>query len=227
MAYTLIGQNDAISTGTLNGAVTYTVTAGSLLVLCAVTRNGTVLVTSVTDSQSQTWTSAHTGQTSGGYCYIYYCQNSYTGSLTVTANGTGTTDTHYDNISEWTGQNTGTVLAGHDGGLTTPTATQHYHCPTGVNATSGQLMVGVAIQASTISDEAYNSSLFTPLQFTNSTNLRQWWGYRIATGTESGERGAWTQTSGLSAGILALFDLAAASSSAPRCLHQLKQQGIA
>lgn len=200
--FVLNGQNDATGTST-SPAVTLSVTSGELLVFLCVTRNGAGTHDSVTDSQTQTWTQIGTPVSATGYASIWYCQNMYTGSLTVTGTLSGS-DVWYVNLSKWANPHA-TPYVSTDTATNTAT-TNHVHGNTGLNATVGQLLIGVAIQASTVSDEAYTSSLFTPLQFTNSTNIRQWWGYRIATGTESLVQGAWTQTSGSSAGRIALFD---------------------
>ena len=208
MAIAYVSENDATGASAAP-AVTLSVTAGNLLVLCLVTRNGTGTHNSVADSQTQTWTQAGTPVNSTGDCSLWYCQNTFTGSLTVT--GTlSASDTWYVNLSQWSGAHATVPFVSTDSHTTAVSASQ-LHADTGLSAVAGQLFVGVAVQSSTISDEAYSGGTpFTALQFTNSTNARQWWGYRIAAGTESNVQGTWTQTSGGAAGRLALFDQAGA-----------------
>lgn len=202
----LVSQNDA-SANSASAAVSLSVTAGNLLVLCWATRNGTGTLDSCADDQLQTWTQIGTPVNASGYAALWYCVNTYTGTLTVT--GTlSSADVWYVNLSQWSGQHASPYVS-TDTATNTATTT-HVHGSTGISATTGQLLVGVAVQASTVSDEVYTgTNVFTALQLTNSTNLRQWWGYRIATGSESLVTGAWTQTSGTSAARMALFDAAA------------------
>lgn len=207
MSISLVSQNDA-SAVSAAPTVTLSVTSGNLLVLLGVGRNGTGTHNSVTDGQGQTWTQVGTPVNASGYASMWHCQNTFTGSLTVTLN-LSASDTCYLNLSEWSGQHATTPYTGSTDTKTNTATTTHAHGATGISATSGQLLIGVAIQASTVSDESYTgTNVFTALQMTNSTNLRQWWGYRIAAGSETSVTGDWTQTSGTSAARMALFDLA-------------------
>jgi hypothetical protein len=208
MAIALVSQNDATGAST-SPAVTLSVTSGNLLVFCWVTRNGTGTHNSLADSQTQTWTQAGTPVAVDGYASVWYCQNTFTGSLTVTGTLSGS-DTWYVNLSEWSGQHASSPYVSTDSHPFS-TSTTHVFGDTGISVTTGQLLIGCATQGASITDEVFDGSFpFTALQFTNSTNVRQWWGYRIAAGTESNVQGNWTQTSSSAAGRMAKFDQASA-----------------
>lgn len=225
MGYSLVSQESSFNSGGVTtGTVTLNVTSGNLLVLCLVHRSDAG-VTSVTDSQGQTWSRVRAEQSNSFSirCGMWYCVNTYTGSLTVT--DTADANEHIMlNLSQWSGQHA-TPLASSAGG-NNASGTSHPH-GAGVNATTGQLMITVSGQTFGVTDETVATG-FTKLSDATATNLWQWWQYRIATGTESSETATYTCTTAcLTANIIGLFDVAASGGSVPVFVHQLKQQGIA
>lgn len=226
MAYSLVSQESSYNSGGVTtGTVTLSVTSGNLLVLCLVHRSDAA-VTSVTDSQSQTWTRVRAEQSNAFSirCGMWYCVSTYTGSLTVT--DTAAANEHIMlNLSQWSGQHA-TPVASSAGG-NNASGTSHPH-GAGVNATTGQLMITVSGQTAEVTDETVATG-FTKLSDTTSGNHWQWWQYRIATGTETGATATYTcTTSCATANIIGLFDVAAGGGTAvPVFVHQLKQQGIA
>jgi hypothetical protein len=141
MAIALVSQNDATGAST-SPAVTLSVTSGNLLVFCWVTRNGTGTHNSLADSQTQTWTQAGTPVAVDGYASVWYCQNTFTGSLTVTGTLSGS-DTWYVNLSEWSGQHASSPYVSTDSHPFS-TSTTHVFGDTGISVTTGQLLIGCA-----------------------------------------------------------------------------------
>jgi hypothetical protein len=228
MPITLVSQNDATGVSAAP-AVVLSTTSGNLLVLCFVTRNGSGTHDTVTDDQAQTWTQIGTPvpcNGGGGYVSLWYCVNTYTGSLTVTC-GLSASDTWYVNLSQWAGQHASPYSTTDTSSATS--STTHVMGGTGLSVVSGDLLIGAAVQGGSITDEAFTGGTpFTALQFTGGANVRQWWGYRIAAGTESNVQGNWTQSASSVGARMAKFVQSVAGGPAvPVVLHQLSQQGIA
>ena len=102
MSITKVSENDAGGVSA-SPSVALSVTAGNLLVFLAVSRNGTGAHNSLADDQTQTWTQVGTPVNSVGYASLWYCSNTYTGTLTVTMT-LSASDTWYVNLSQWSGQ---------------------------------------------------------------------------------------------------------------------------
>lgn len=177
MAIALGAENDSITAGT-TGTATVTASAGDLLVLCWVIRNGATFV-SIVDTQLQTWVEVTTPVfASGARAGIHFFPNAAAGSTTVTLTA-GSSDTIILNLSRWTGAATSSALD------TFGTASQAAQsaprmCVGDITTNSNcGLVLGVSGQASTVTDETAGTG-FTALALTAGNN-RQWWQYNVAT----------------------------------------------
>lgn len=203
MAISLSEEADSATSGT-TGAVTLTPVGGELIVVCWVIRNGAAF-TSVTDSQAQTWTEVSTPVLNGARAGIHYLENAAAGSTVITV--TSVSDTILVNGSRWAGAATSSALVASDS-TTNNSVTTHPHGATGVSVAAGQLIITCAGQGSTVTDETVATD-YTALGLTAGNN-RQWWQYRIASGSLSNEVGAYTAGSHNSAGMIGVFAAAAA-----------------
>jgi hypothetical protein len=207
MAITLSGQADSVTAATTTGQVTVTPNAGELLVIAWVLRGGNTL-TSITDNRSQTYTSVTTPPLNGARAGIHYVANCLGGSTTITVTA-GATETICVNASHWAGAATSSVLNQFDTKNDNNAVTTHPHGNTGVNASSGDLIITVAGQTSTITDEVVATN-YTALTMATGGNNRHWWQYRLANATLTGETAAYTASSHGSACMIASFLQAAA-----------------
>jgi len=207
MAITLSGQADSVTASTTTGQVTVTPSAGELLVIAWVLRGGNTL-TSVTDNRSQTYTAVTTPVLNNARAGIHYVANCLGGSTTITVTA-GSTETVIINASHWAGAATSSVVNQFDTAQNNA-VTSHPHGATGVNASSGDLIITVAGQGSTITDEVVATN-YTALTMATGGNNRHWWQYRLANSTLTGETAAYTATAHNSACMIASFLQAAAA----------------
>jgi hypothetical protein len=209
VAITLSGQADSVTAATTTGQVTVTPSAGELLVIAWVLRGGNTL-TSVTDDRGQTYTSVTTPPLNGARAGIHYVANCLGGATVITVTA-GATETICINASHWAGAATSSVVNQFDTKNDNNAVTTHPHGNTGVNASSGDLIITVAGQTSTITDEVVATN-YTALTMATGGNNRHWWQYRLAGSTLTGETAAYTASSHGSACMIASFLQAAAAS---------------
>jgi hypothetical protein len=207
MAITLSGQADSVTASTTTGTVTITPSAGELIVVCIVLRGGNAL-SSVTDDRSQTYTAVTTPVLNGARAVIYYLANCAAGSTTITVTA-ASTETICINASHWAGAATSSVVNQFDSKNDNNAVTTHPHGNTGVNAANGDLIVTVAGQTATITDETVATN-YTALTMATGGNNRHWWQYRLAGSTLTGETAPYTASSHGSACMIASFNQAAA-----------------
>lgn len=202
---TFVGETDAQNVGVSSGDIVRSVTAGNFLVLSIALRDG-ASVTSVTDSQGQTWTSVVSITALGRTAAQYRCANTFTGSLTVTVNNSAS-DTQFLWLVEASYTNAPAV---HQTDSTSTSASTTHPCgATGVDAESGDLLITVSCQSSSVSDETVSSG-WTAGSFTVS-NGRQYWQRRVAAGTLTDNQGTYTATTSHdSAGCIACYREASA-----------------
>jgi hypothetical protein len=223
VAITLSGQADSVTASTTTGTVTVTPSAGELLVVAWVLRGGNTL-TSITDDRGQTYTAVTTPVLNSARAGIHYVANCLGGATVITVTA-GATETVIINGSHWAGAATSSVVNQFDTASNAATTT-HPHGATGVNASSGDLIITVAGQSSTITDEVAAAN-YTALTMATGGNNRHWWQYRLAGATLTGETAAYTASSHGSACMIASFlQAAAASGQAPRSTHQFRLRRV-
>jgi hypothetical protein len=206
MAITLSGQADSVTAGSTTGVVTINPTAGELIVVAWVLRGGNSL-TSVTDDRGQTYQAVTTPVLNGARAGMHYVRNCLGGSTAITVTA-GATETVIVNGSHWAGADTSaSVLLAFDT-ATNNAVTTHPHGATGVNASAGDLILTVAGQSSTITDEVVATN-YTALTMATGGNNRHWWQYRLANATLTGETAPYTASSHGSACMIAAFAQAA------------------
>jgi len=202
-------QADSVTASTTTGTCTVSPTAGSLLVVAWVLRGGNSL-TSITDDRGQTYTAVTTPILDAARAGIHYVANAASGSTTVTVQA-GATETVIINCSYWTGAATSSVVEAFDS-IANPSGLSHPHGATGVSAQSGDLIVTVCGQSSTITDEVVAAN-YTALTMATGGNNRHWWQYRLAASSLTGETAPYTASSHSSACMIGSFNQAAAASS--------------
>lgn len=197
---TFASEVDNQTVGSSSAALAKTVTSGNHLVLAIAIRDGAA-INSVTDSQGQTWTLAVTATDGSRRVAQYHCANAFTGSLTVTV-GLAASDTTFLWLVEAT-KGAAVSVPGTDS-TSTASGTSHPHGATGVDAISGDLLMTVAAQSSSLTDETPAAG-YTAGSFTGG-NGRQYWQRRVAAGTLTDDQGTYTNTtSHASVGCIAVY----------------------
>lgn len=197
---TFVGETDARNTGVNTGTIVRSVTAGNFLVLSIAIRDNAT-IDAVTDDQSQTWTLVVEATDTLRRVAQYRCANTFTGSLTVTID-LGGFDTQFLWLVEASYTNAPAVF--QTDSTSTAASTTHPCGATGVDAESGDLLVTVSAQSSSVADETVSAG-WTEGSFT-ALNGRQYWQRRIATGTLTNNQGTYTAvTSHDSAGCIACY----------------------
>lgn len=221
MAITLSGQADSTTAASTTGVVTINPSAGELIVVEFVMRNGTAL-SSVTDNRGQTYVAVTTPVAPAARAGIYYFPNCAAGSTTITVTATGA-DTISVNASHWAGALTTSPLLDFDtnaGGA----GTSHPCGTSGVDAVAGDLIVTVSGQNSTITDEVANAN-YTALSMATGGNGRQFWQYRLVNTTVTADTATYTASSHGSGSMMAVFGQAAAAGSIVPIIHHYSSHG--
>lgn len=199
---TFSSEVDLNSAGSVSSqAISKSVTSGNHLVIAIALRNGAT-VSSVTDDQGQTWNSAVAHTAGARSVAIYHCANAYTGTLAVTVTPS-VSETLFLLLMEATKSAPVTVNETDTHSVTA--STSHPCGATGVDAISGDFIVTVSTQSSSVSDETVASG-FTVGSFAGGSNGRQYWQRQVASGTLTNDTATFTAvTSHDSTSCMAVF----------------------
>lgn len=203
------GAQAASSNGTttqVSHTVSLSLSAGDLVVVLIAIRDDTA-ISSVTGSVNATYTAAGTVQYNaahGGRAAIYYFENSAAGSETVTVT-TAATSRKGINVSRWTGAATSSALDQNNGNNN---ASGTAHNAGAITTTGAGLVITSYISSG--DEGTVTQTGFTALTVDSSSLLRDYFGYRIVTGSTAEDGDFTCVNSVVSAGKIASFNEAAA-----------------